>query len=112
MSRSRKIWAVIAGLFTVMNVGGAGYAIALGEPMHAAAHVGALVVGYVVWRLLWGAPRAGLSQVGATEQRLELLQQSVDAIALEVERISEAQRFSIKLEAERGEKSPPRQNPL
>ena len=35
------------------------------------------------------------------EQRLDQLQQSVDAIAVEVERIAEAQRFSAKLLAER-----------
>jgi hypothetical protein len=34
-------------------------------------------------------------------QRLEQLQQSVDAIAIEVERVAEAQRFTAKLEAER-----------
>ena len=37
------------------------------------------------------------------EQRLDQLQQSVDAIAVEVERIAEAQRFSAKLLSERGE---------
>ena len=35
--------------------------------------------------------------------RLERLQQSVDAIAVEVERIAEAQRFSAKLLAERSD---------
>jgi hypothetical protein len=40
------------------------------------------------------------------QQRLERIEQAVDAIALEVERISEAQRFSAKLLAERG-KDPP-----
>jgi aspartokinase len=37
------------------------------------------------------------------EQRMDQLQQSVDAIAVEVERIAEAQRFSAKLLAERSE---------
>lgn len=37
------------------------------------------------------------------EQRFDQLQQSVDAIAVEVERIAEAQRFSAKLLAERTE---------
>jgi hypothetical protein len=37
----------------------------------------------------------------AQDDRLEHLQQSVDAIAVEVERIAEAQRFSAKLLAER-----------
>ena len=35
--------------------------------------------------------------------RLEQLQQSVDSIAIEVERIAEAQRFMAKLTAERSE---------
>ncbi len=39
------------------------------------------------------------------DMRLEQLQQSVDAIAVEVERIAEAQRFSAKLLAERAEAS-------
>lgn len=45
--------------------------------------------------------------VGApqNDQRLEQLQQSVDAIAVEVERIAEAQRFSAKLLSERAETS-------
>ena len=37
------------------------------------------------------------------DDRLEQLQQSVDAIAVEVERIAEAQRFTAKLLAERAE---------
>lgn len=40
------------------------------------------------------------------EQRFDQLQQSVDAIAVEVERIAEAQRFSAKLLAERSETPP------
>jgi hypothetical protein len=37
------------------------------------------------------------------EQRFDQLQQSVDAIAVEVERIAEAQRFSAKLLSERSD---------
>jgi len=37
------------------------------------------------------------------EERLDQLQNSVDAIAVEVERIAEAQRFSAKLLSERSE---------
>ncbi len=40
------------------------------------------------------------------DDRLEHLQQSVDAIAIEVERIAEGQRFTTKLLAERSEGSP------
>lgn len=44
-------------------------------------------------------------QIPQNEDRLEHLQQSVDAIAIEVERIAEAQRFSAKLLAERADAS-------
>jgi hypothetical protein len=37
------------------------------------------------------------------DQRFDQLQQSVDAIAVEVERIAEAQRFSAKLLSERSD---------
>ena len=41
----------------------------------------------------------------ASDDRLEHLQESVDAIAIEVERIAEAQRFTTKLLAERADAS-------
>ena len=44
-------------------------------------------------------------QIPQNDDRLEHLQQSVDAIAVEVERIAEAQRFSAKLLAERSDAS-------
>lgn len=106
MSRGSRIWALIAGVFTVVNVGAAGFALALGEPRHAISHVGLMLIGYVVWRLAWRPRGLDLSAAENTEKRLELLQQSVDAIAVEVERISEAQRFSARLEAERIREQP------
>ncbi|HEX9129097.1 MAG TPA: hypothetical protein VF850_08050 [Gemmatimonadaceae bacterium] len=48
-------------------------------------------------------PTRELSNAFQFEQRFDQLQQSVDAIAVEVERIAEAQRFSAKLLAERSE---------
>ena len=41
------------------------------------------------------------------DERLNQLQQAVDTIAIEVERITEAQRFSAKLLAERAEGAAP-----
>lgn len=43
--------------------------------------------------------RSGMS--GATEARLERMEQAVDAIAIEIERISEGQRFTTRLLSER-----------
>ena len=48
------------------------------------------------------SPKRKPLEIGdAQNAQLEQLQQSVDAIAVEVERIAEAQRFSAKLLAER-----------
>ncbi len=41
-----------------------------------------------------------------SDERFEQLQNSVDAIAVEVERIAEAQRFTAKLLSDRSERTP------
>jgi hypothetical protein len=104
MTRRSKIWLVLAALFTLLNLAGVPMAAAAGERLHTAAHVGLMLLGaYLVWRL---APRSGRKdppRLEATEERLEQLQQSMDAVALEVERIGEVQRYNAKLQAERAE---------
>jgi hypothetical protein len=50
------------------------------------------------------------AQLAAEQQRIEYLQQSVDAMALELERVGEAQRFADKLRVERGETPPPKKD--
>ena len=74
--------------------------------------VAAIIVGMVASLVaigLWGfrgvkrrSPAHELANL-LYEQRLDQIQQSVDAIAVEVERIAEAQRFSAKLLAERAD---------
>ena len=96
------LWRALAALFTVINLVGLGWAVAESEGPHAAAHVALALLGaYAMWRLSRrtsdNAPATELAEL-----RLEQLQQSVDAIALEVERIGEAQRFHTKLQAEQG----------
>jgi cytochrome b len=104
-------WRVAAAIFAIVNFGGAVFAAATGEWMHGAVHVGLLLVGYFVWQLSWGRrqdlPVAQETLAAPTAESLEYLQQSVDAVALEVERIGEAQRFSEKLRAESPQKAPP-----
>jgi hypothetical protein len=51
------------------------------------------------------APKKQTLPADQVEARLVQLQQSVDAIAVEVERITEAQRFTAKLLTERAEGS-------
>lgn len=66
------------------------------------ASLSAITVGLVRGMQKRSAPR-DLPNIVAFEQRFDQLQQSVDAIAVEVERIAEAQRFSAKLLAERSD---------
>src|SRR3954467_2863492 len=105
MTRRSRIWRAGAVLFGIINVAGAGYAIAMGEPMHAFVHAALLTVVLGAW-LTWRVARPDLRDGVApamSDTRLEYLQQSVDALALEVERIGEAQRFKEKLRAAQGE---------
>jgi hypothetical protein len=79
-------------------------AMAAREQMHSGIHVLlSLVGGYAMWYLGAKARRAESPSAALEGERLEQLQQSVDAIALEVERIGEAQRFHTKLQSEQKE---------
>ena len=99
----RPVWRAAAVVYFAINVGGAAWAASYREGMHAALHVVLLLVG--VAGVMWWRSRpdraADEPDLLPEAQRLEHLQQSVDAIALEVERIGEAQRFTAKLQAER-----------
>ena len=102
MSGRSGIWTAAAVLFTAVNLIGLGMAVAAREQSHSAIHVAlSLLGGYAVWRLSNRSSRAELTGATLEDPRLEALQQSVDAVALEVERIGEAQRFATKLQAER-----------
>lgn len=108
MARRSRLWKVAAVLFTLMNLGGVIWGAAMGDAAHAGGHVALQLVGLMVWRLTRGLRDEDLTPVpkAVDEQRIEYLQQSVDAIALEVERIGEKQRFMDKLRVERGELPP------
>lgn len=56
---------------------------------------------------IWGKENhATPRELDEMRQRLEQLQQSMDSVAIEVERISEGQRFTTRLLAERPEGEP------
>jgi hypothetical protein len=60
----------------------------------------AIAMARSIWRRGSEPPRTGLTDVGVQRQ-LEQMQQSIDTIAIEVERISESQRFVTKLMSDR-----------
>ena len=89
------------------------YLLLFGSAGAVAIVVGGLSAWLGAW---WGARRAArraaeeaslLGPGPRLELRLEQLAQSVDLIALEVERIAEAQRFAARLLAERQSSSAP-----
>jgi hypothetical protein len=111
MTQPSKLWRIAAALFVIINVAGAGYAIAMGERPHALTHVALLVVGFIGWQFAPWKRRQTAAQEQLPDARLDYLQQSVDAVALEVERLGEAQRFADKLRAEQGQTPPVRKPP-
>ncbi len=104
MTRRSKL--VGATIFILINLGGAIFAVAMGEPSHAIVHVVLIAAAaYFMWRLAPSVEQQDLPGAREAAASVDRLQQSVDAIALEVERISEAQRFEAKLLNERIQKS-------
>lgn len=62
-----------------------------------------IVLGLPIMRLItkWLEPKpVPPKELGTINARLERIEAAVDAIALEVERISESQRFAVRLQAE------------
>ena len=106
MTTRSTLWRVAGIAFLAINLVGGIWAATTAEWSHAAVHIGLLIGAYVAWPF---AARATQDDMDAapSDQRVEYLQQSVDAIALEVERLGEAQRYAEKLKAERGEKREP-----
>ena len=119
MTRRARLWRAGAVLFGIINLAGMGFALAMDEMMHAMAHAFLLFVGlgaYLLWKTVttWATTPSSdeLSQASAlpssssdstlklSDQRIDYLQRSIDALAVEVERIGEAQRFKDKLHPE------------
>ena len=53
MTRRYKVWSVVTALFTAVNVGGAAFAAAQGELLHAVVHVALALVGALGGYLLY-----------------------------------------------------------
>ena len=112
MTRRSKVWLVLAVLFTFVNLAGGVFAAWAGELLHTGAHAGLMLLGAsLVWRLAprrdarriwrWGESEIP-AQSGELTDHLTHLEQSVDAVAIEVERMGEGQRFMTRLFTEKG----------
>jgi hypothetical protein len=93
------LWRTAVVLFTLINVVALIYAAGRGETMHAVTHASLLAAGFVFWqvRRIWRRDPVESARPQQIDSHLDHLQQSVDAIAIEVERIGEGQRFAQKV---------------
>ena len=95
---SKTFWRVAVVGFVLVNVGGLVYGALRGELMHVVVHVALLGAGFIAWQFVGGRRTAQpQAAVPVTDKVLDSLQESIDAIALNVERIGEDQRFQAKL---------------
>jgi hypothetical protein len=110
MIRRSKGWRAVAVaavvLFLVVNLAGAVYAAVLGEMLHAGVHAALLLGGVYAARLVttgrgWPWRRPDAAAPPELTSRLTQLEQSVEAVAVEVERIGEGQRYVTRLFTER-----------
>jgi hypothetical protein len=95
MSRSAKIWFGIATVFALGNLAGAVYAaVVQHEFPHAGGHVALMLVGLVAANVLWSRPNVdAAAPLPEMDDRLSSLERSIDAVAIEVERVGEGQRY-------------------
>ena len=108
MTRRSKLWLGAAVVFVVVNLAGAVLAAMAGELLHCAAHVALLVPGTWLTARLYrrgqGTGEGIDANAAAPEEftdRLRNLEQSVDAVAIEIERIGEGQRFMTRVMSDR-----------
>jgi hypothetical protein len=102
VKRSKR-WFSVATIFTLINLVGAPLALFAGEWLHFGSHVVLTAVG-ALWMWWVAGGRRSVVQRPDTplaDRQLAELQQSVDSIAVEVERIGESQRYAAKVAAER-----------
>ncbi|HJQ52771.1 MAG TPA: hypothetical protein VJ825_02900 [Gemmatimonadaceae bacterium] len=116
MNLRSRIWGIGAGVFGIVNLLGALLAMRMGERAHADVHLILFLLSalaYLAWRAVNRGRRgqlavdAGEVDSASADPQIEYLQQSVDALALEVERLGEAQRARERLRAESPPSPPP-----
>ena len=88
-----RAWIPIAWFLSLANLGAVWFAALPGEPWHATTH--ALLA--VLFAVGGGHLMTRRLPSPIDESRVDRLQQGIDAIALEVERVSEGQRFVTKI---------------
>lgn len=103
MNLRSRIWGIGAGVFGIVNLLGALLAQRMGERVHTDVHLILFLVSalfYVGWRAVTRGRRGQPAVSADVDPQIAYLQQSIDALALEVERLGEAQRAREKARPE------------
>jgi hypothetical protein len=104
-----RAWIPVAWLLSVVNLGAVWFAAEPAEPWHASVHALLAVLFALGAQRLEARRHASLRDAdpALAGDRMERLEQAIDTMAVELERIGEGQRFVTKLLAER-EREPER----
>lgn len=99
-----KVWKVLTSIFIFINVAGGVWSASRGELVHTGVHAVLAIVGVYLAIRIWrfGNSVSVIGLPGELDYRIVQLEQSVDAIAIEIERVGEGQRFITQLLTEQG----------
>jgi len=106
MADRTRLWRIGFAISVVVNVGGGAMALMGGDGRHFLGHLIALGITFAFWPKVAGKARIETPRpegLPAFDTHIDNLQQSIDNIALEVERIGEAQRYAAKILKEKAE---------
>jgi hypothetical protein len=110
-----RAWIPIAWLLSLGNVVAVWFAALPAEPWHATLHgLLAALFGVGAQHLMHRQRALSRAEPVLGDDRMQRVEQAIDSIAVEVERIGEGQRFVTKLLVERGrelERSPESRQP-
>jgi hypothetical protein len=99
-----RAWIPIAWLLSLVNLVSVWFAARPAEPWHASIHaLLAVLFGLGAQRLMARQQALLRSDPLLGDDRVKRLEQAIDSIAVEVERVGEGQRYVTKLMAERGQ---------
>jgi hypothetical protein len=106
MANRQNLWRAGFAISLVVNIGGGIIALMRNEMMHAAGHATLLAATLAFWPVVARRRTAEIpAELPLVDDHLDHLQHSVDAIAVEVERIGEAQRYAARVIKEQQERN-------
>jgi hypothetical protein len=118
VTRRDRIWLFVDVVFAGANLAGAGFALAGGEGIHAGVHAALALIGmYLGWRIVsrWEdalearQPAMRLPpEMSDLSSHLRRLEQTMEAMAIEIERIGEGQRYVARILSAGGVEAPAR----